>query len=136
MDCPFTKMLPNAPPCRRGASLVGRSSALAQKTTPPEPQKVTAPRYPVVLGDHILFYVHGIKSTPGNERAAPILGRIKRLAEDFAFSADSITVADEEISTDILMTNRIIRAVFNADAKAEKVPRKELARRKLIDQKT
>jgi hypothetical protein len=79
--------------------------------------------------------IHGIKSIPGNGRAAGISGRIKKLAEDYAFLADSITIADDEISTDIVTTDRIIMAVFNTDANAEKVLRKELARKKLIDQK-
>ncbi len=97
--------------------------------TPPKTQEVKPQGYPVMLGDQVLFSVHGIKATPGNERAAGISGRIKRLAEDFGFSADSITVADEEISTDIVTADRIIMSVFDADAKAEKVPRKELAER-------
>ncbi len=96
---------------------------------PPKTQEVKFQGYPVMLGDHVLFSVHGIKATPGNERAAAISGRIKRLAEDYAFSADSITVADEEFSTDIITADRIIMSVYDADAKAEKVPRKELAER-------
>ncbi len=110
--------------------VIGLATSFAQDSSPShKAQKVSSPGNPVVLGDHVLFHVHGIKATPGNERAAAISGRIKRLAEDYAFSTDSITVADEEISTDIVTTDRIIMSVYDADAKAEKVSRKELAER-------
>jgi small-conductance mechanosensitive channel len=109
--------------------LLGGSSALAQKPSPPEPQKVTAPGYPVMLGDQVLLNVHGIKAFRGDQRAAAISERIKRLAEDYAFSVDSIMVVESEISTDILATDWVIMSVFDSDAQAEKVPRKELAER-------
>jgi protein involved in polysaccharide export with SLBB domain len=71
------------------------SCALPQaSSSPPKSVEVKPSGYPVVLGDQVLFYVQGIKALHGNERAAGISGRIKRLAEDYAFSADSLTVVD------------------------------------------
>jgi small-conductance mechanosensitive channel len=97
--------------------------------TPPKTQEANLQGYPVTLGDHVLLYVHNIKALRGHERAAGISGRIKRLAEDYGFSVDSIIVVDSEISTDILATDRQIMSVFDSDAQAEKVERKELAER-------
>ncbi|MCJ7784372.1 MAG: hypothetical protein MUP41_10595, partial [Desulfobacterales bacterium] len=97
-----------------GLLLVSVPGSFAQVSpTPPKTQEAIPQGYPVMLGDQVLFYVHGIKATPGNERAAAISGRIKRLAEDYTFSADSIMVADEEFSTDIITTDRIIMSVFD-----------------------
>ncbi len=98
-------------------------------STPQKNQEVKPGEYPVMLGDQILFYVHGIKALRGPERAAGISERIKRLAEDYGFSVDSVKVVDSEISTDILAGDRQIMSVFDSDAQAEKIPRKELAER-------
>ena len=108
-------------------SVISSSAQVSQ--VPPKTLETNPQGYPVVLGDHILFYVHGIKAMRGHERAAGISGRIKRLAEDFGFSVGSIIVVDSEISTDILAADRQIMSVFDSDAQAEKVERKELAER-------
>jgi hypothetical protein len=97
--------------------------------TPPKTQEANPQGYPVMLGDQVLFHVQGVKAFRGDERAASISGRIKRLAEDYALSIDSIMVVNSEISTDILATDRVILSVFDSDAQAEKVPREELAER-------
>jgi len=96
---------------------------------PPKTQEVNPQGYSVMLGGDVLFYVHGIMATTGSERAKGISGRIKRLAEDYTVSTSSITVAEEDIATSIVTTDRIIMSVFDSDAKPEKLPRKELAER-------
>ena len=96
---------------------------------PPKTQEANPQGYPVMLGDHVLFYVQGIMATTGSERAKGISGRIKRLAEDYTVSTNSITVAEEDIATSIVTTDRIIMSVFDSDAKPEKLARKELAER-------
>ena len=108
-------------------SVAGSSAQVTP--APPKTQEVKLQGYPVMLGDHVLFYVQGIMATTGSERAKGISGRIKRLAEDYTVSTNSIMVAEEDIATSIVTTDRIIMSVFDSDAKPEKLPRKELAER-------
>ena len=104
------------------------SSAQASPA-PQKTQQTNSQGHPVMLGDQVLFYVRAIKAYPGRERAAVISGRLKRLAEDYDFSTDSITAVDSEFSTDIVTADRMIMSVHDSDAKAEGALRKELAER-------
>jgi small-conductance mechanosensitive channel len=93
-------------------------------------QEVVHTGYPVILGDQTLLFIReGIKGATAEERARAISGRIKKLAGEPEFSPDSITLIDSDISTDVVTSDRMIMSVFDADARAEKVPRKELGER-------
>jgi len=81
----------------------------------------------VVLDGEMLFQVRGIKNIPAQLRADTIIERIKRLAEDPYLSIDSITLASDELSTDVMAGDTIIVSVLELDAAVEGVSRQERA---------
>jgi small-conductance mechanosensitive channel len=113
---------------------VGGPSALAQKTTPtPEPQKITAPGYPVVLGNQILFYVKDIREPSGKlysgeDRAKTITDRIKKVAEDPHIAVTSLgTSTYEQPITLLTAGNELLLSILDEDAIAAGRTRQELA---------
>lgn len=93
-----------------------------------ETKEISAPAA-VVLDGEILFKVGGFKNITAQFRADSIAERIKRLAEDPYLSTDGITLASDELSTDVVAGNTIVVSVLELDAAAEGVSRQELASR-------
>ena len=112
---------------------VGGLSALAQQATPPESQKMTAPSYPVVLGDQILFYVKDIREPSGKlysgeDRAKTITDRIKKVAEDPRIAVTSLgTSTYEQPITLVTVGNELLLSILDEDAIAAGRTRQELA---------
>ncbi|NOT12533.1 MAG: mechanosensitive ion channel family protein [Methylococcaceae bacterium] len=88
-----------------------------------------APPAAVELDGETLFQVRGIKNYTAQFRANGIAERIKRLAEDPYLSIESIKLASDELSTDVIAGDIIIVSVLDPDAAAEGVSRQELAGR-------
>jgi small-conductance mechanosensitive channel len=98
----------------------------AQDSAAVQTEVVTATA-PVMLDGATIFRVRGISSYPAERRAAEIAGRIKALASDRAFPAESVTVKDTTVATFILGGGRRLFAVFDADAAVEGLTRQVLA---------
>lgn len=91
-----------------------------------------APSAAVVLDGEPLFQVRGFKNLTAQFRADSIAERIKRLAEDPYLNIESIALAGDEFSMDVIAGDTIIVSVLEPDAAAEGVSRSELANR-LVD---
>ncbi|WP_300318637.1 mechanosensitive ion channel domain-containing protein [Accumulibacter sp.] len=89
----------------------------------PDAEIVTAP---VVVDGRVLLRVRGVTSFPAADRAAAIADRIERLASDPALSASQIHVVEAGDHTAILLGDRPIMVLFDADARIERVEREEL----------
>ncbi|WP_157385901.1 mechanosensitive ion channel family protein [Methylosarcina fibrata] len=89
----------------------------------------TAPAEPVavVVDGETLFYVRRLKSLPAQFRADKIAERIRQLAEDPYLDVDSITVTDDDISSDVMAGDTIILSVLDPDVAGEAVSRHERA---------
>jgi small-conductance mechanosensitive channel len=83
---------------------------------------------PVIIDGKVLFSVRGVMAYQAEERAAGIAGRITTLADDPTVKIDSIVAVESDHSSDIMAGDRIVMAVFDADAVAESVSRQALAR--------
>ena len=91
-----------------------------------EKKAVSAPVAVVVDGE-TLFQVRSLKTIPAQLRADTIVERIKRLADDPYLNVDSITLASDELSTDVMAGDTIIASVLDQDAAAEGISRQERA---------
>lgn len=91
--------------------------------------KQNAKGYPVVLLKDTLFDIYTrIGSFSANERARAISEKIKKLYEDAFFSADSLSVIQNEITYDITYNNdNIIMSVTELDALWFNKPPQEIA---------
>jgi small-conductance mechanosensitive channel len=110
------------------------SGVLAQtyltQTTPtfPQSQPAQLSRYPVQLDENVLFYVReGLKSLSAQQRAAAISKRIKEAAQDPLLKTESVTVSEDEISSDIVAGDQFLMAILDKDGRAEGRTRQELA---------
>jgi len=84
---------------------------------------------PVIVDGITLFKVRGVSSYPAEKRAKAIADRIVALAADPAFNKESLTIDDTEASqSKIMIGNKVIVSVLNADARQEGVDRITLAR--------
>ena len=103
--------------------------AKPQKSIPAKPQEDAFPGYPVVLGDQIIFYVKGEASEfDPEERAKIVSERIRALAEDASIPIDSVTAVDSQRPITLIMAkDKMVTAVLDEDAKAEKRSRQQLA---------
>jgi small-conductance mechanosensitive channel len=84
------------------------------------------PTAPVRLDGVVLFRVRGTSSFPAEKRADEIASRIQAAAQDPAFRTDALRTVDSDISAEILAGDRRVMRVFDADARLERVSRKEL----------
>jgi small-conductance mechanosensitive channel len=113
---------------------MGGPCALAQQTTSPKSQEVTAPQYPVVLGNQTLYYVRDIKDTSGWQysgqgRAKAISERIKVIAENPNIQVSSITTSTfDQPLTLILAGNELLTSVINEDVLEKIQTRDQLAK--------
>jgi small-conductance mechanosensitive channel len=98
-----------------------------QPSTPPIPPEADVATAPVSLDGRVLFLVRGISIYPPEERAAAIAARIAALAADPEFVPRRVQVVESENSTDLKADQRLVVAIFDADASIEGVPRQALA---------
>ena len=82
---------------------------------------------PVRIDGVVVFPVRGVASYAARERAAAIEKRIEDVADDPAVKVGSIDTVESDHSTDIMVNNRLIMSVFDADARQENVSRQVLA---------
>ncbi|WP_291993905.1 mechanosensitive ion channel domain-containing protein [Candidatus Accumulibacter sp. ACC003] len=96
--------------------------ALAGETHP-DAEIVTAP---IIVDGRVLLRVRGVSSFPAADRAAAIADRIARLASDPALNASEIHVVEAGDHSAIMLGERPIMVLFDADARIEQVERDEL----------
>ena len=99
--------------------MAGMAGAQAKQEAPkPEAAKEVA--YPVGLGNEVLFYVRTpVKYIGPEARAKAISERATRLAEDVFLRPETITTADDGVTTDIVAGDRIVMLVTDLDAQAD-----------------
>ena len=83
---------------------------------------------PVVIDGVTLFLVRGVSALPADERARIIADRIRAIAADRSLATSTIRVVPAERSSDILVGDRPIASVLDADAEIEGIHRQDLAR--------
>ncbi len=91
---------------------------IAQKKAQVDSMRKTVKGYVVEGPLHdTLFYIYNrLGSFPAKERATAVSERIKTLAEDFGFSADSLKLAASENTADIIYGQTIILSISENDA--------------------
>jgi small-conductance mechanosensitive channel len=100
-----------------------------EKSGPVPPGEATLPEGQVMLDGKPIFAVKGkVFSYSPAERAKLISERIAKLIKSPLFRADSISVADTEVTTDIVAGDSILMSVTDIDAKAAGKTRQEIAR--------
>ena len=104
-------------------------SAAAPTVTAPVPPLAPQATSAAVLLDKkpVLTIRTGVLSFTPAERARAISVRLARLVRDPLLSAEMITVADNEVTSDIVVQDLVLLAVTEADAQAQGKPRQELA---------
>ena len=90
----------------------------------PDAQIVTAP---VEVDGRILFRVRGVTSFPAQTRADAIADRLERLASDPTVDAGSVRVVEGAGHSAIMVGDRRVMVLFDADARIEDVERADLA---------
>ncbi len=83
---------------------------------------------PVVVDGVTLFHVRGVSAFPAAERAQTIAEHIRTVAAEPAVATSTLRVVPAERSSDIVMGDRPIMSVFDADAEIEGLHRADLAR--------
>ncbi|MBL8228723.1 MAG: mechanosensitive ion channel family protein [Bryobacterales bacterium] len=84
---------------------------------------------PVLLGDTELFRLYErIGSFSLDERAKAVSSRIEAVAQDFTIPVNAIVVADNEVSSDIVVGERILLSATDRDAQVTGQSRPDLAR--------
>jgi small-conductance mechanosensitive channel len=82
---------------------------------------------PVVIDGTVLFHVRGVEGYPATRRAREIAARIEEAAADPAISRESLRVEESPVFSLILVDNKSILSVLDADAKLEGIERQALA---------
>jgi small-conductance mechanosensitive channel len=102
--------------------------------TPGAPQVFAAddepaiPTAAVVVDGEALFRVRGVSAFPAEERARLVSRRIVEFARDRGQATSALRVVQTERSSDILMGDRRLLAVVDADGEIEGIHREDLAR--------
>jgi small-conductance mechanosensitive channel len=89
------------------------------------PVHVTAP---VVIDGVTLFSVRGSSAYPADERAQAIVDRIVEAARDSSLATSTIRVVPGEGTADVMIGDRLLLSVLDADASLEGLSRQDLAR--------
>lgn len=98
-----------------------------------KPAAITSPSPPVVVEPVLLdnkpvFTVSvGVLSFTPKERARAVSNRLEKLSRDRLLEIDLITVVESETTSDIVLQDRVLMTVTEADAKLHAKPRQELA---------
>jgi len=93
---------------------------------PPVQPQVEAARAAVTLDDQHLFYVVRFKGYSAEMRAERIRGVLQEVADDESISASALGIADDVISTDVMLGSNVLFSVTDADASEEGISRQEL----------
>ncbi|MGK7899026.1 MAG: mechanosensitive ion channel family protein [Xenococcus sp. (in: cyanobacteria)] len=84
--------------------------------------------YPVTLANETLFVIQtDVGSFSSEERAQTITNRLQRIANDNSFNLNLLKLEEQENTTNIVIGNKIIVTLTEADAKAVRITRTELA---------
>ena len=80
-------------------------------------REALAQRFPVMLGDRTVIYVRqGIRTFTAAERAEMLSKELTQLADNPAIAPFRVTVDETKVSSDLMVGNRILVSVFDADA--------------------
>ncbi|RFM27324.1 mechanosensitive ion channel family protein [Deminuibacter soli] len=92
----------------------GRSLLLKQKADSLRP---TVKGFGVApFGDTLLYVYAKLGSFSPQERAAAISERLRRIAEDYRYNADSFTVVHSELTTDVVYKTTTVTSIADNDA--------------------
>src|SRR5262245_6929694 len=111
---------------RMGAWLLAFVALAAGAAEPQDSEEVLA-RAPVVIDGRVIAQVRGVAGRPAEERAAAIEERILAAVRDPAVDLSQIHVEDTEGVSRIQAGDRLLLAVFDADAALEDMSRPALA---------
>ena len=102
---------------------------LAQKKAQIDSLRHTAKGFPVIgfFNDTLMFMYGRFGSFSAKERANAISKRINELASNFGFKPDSIRLEESDVSTDIVLEDKIIMSISESDALWNNSTRDELA---------
>ena len=90
---------------------------------------VETPGSPVELDGETLFFLRvKLKTLSTGQRAEAVSEHLKKLAQDPFFDPKTITVQDSELSSDIMVGDKMILPVWEFEARAEGKPAAEVAR--------
>jgi small-conductance mechanosensitive channel len=81
----------------------------------------------VVVDGHVILKVRGTMAFPAKRRAAEIRQRIIAIAQDESIPADAVTLKEQDDRTLVMVGNRMLLTIFEADAKIEGLSRQILA---------
>ncbi|MDD2303530.1 MAG: mechanosensitive ion channel family protein [Prolixibacteraceae bacterium] len=102
---------------------------LAQKKAQIDSLRHTAKGFPVIgfFNDTLMLMYGRFGSFSAKERANAISKRINELASNFGFKPDSIRLEETDVSTDIVLEDKIIMSISESDALWNNSTRDELA---------
>ena len=102
---------------------------IAQKKAQIDSLRYTAKGFPVIgfFNDTLMLIYGRLGSFSAKERAQAISKRINELASNFGFKADSIRLEESDVSTDIVLEDKIIMSISESDALWNNSTRLELA---------
>ena len=103
---------------------------IAQKKAQIDSLRYTAKGFPVIgfFNDTLMLIYGRLGSFSAKERAQAISKRINELASNFGFKADSIRLEESDVSTDIVLEDKIIMSISESDALWNNSTRVELAK--------
>lgn len=117
-------LLTSAVICSAAPQSKAAKTAVAPAVTSPQP----VVEEPVLLDNKpILTISAGVLSFTPQERASAISGRLDNVSRDRLLPVDKIAVVEAETTSDIMLQDRVLMTVTEADAKAAGKPRQELA---------
>ncbi len=103
----------------------------------PVPVEEEQPSAPVTLDGQTVFLVRaGYKGLTIDERALNISARLKKLADDGSKKVEDFKIAEDQVSTDVLVGDTIVIATLDVDAEAEGKTRASIAADRLTKVKT
>ncbi len=84
--------------------------------------------FPVLLADETLFVIQSnVGSFSSAERAQTITNRLQKIAEDTSVNLNLLRIQEQEVTTNIVIGNKIMVTLTEADAKAAQITRTKLA---------
>jgi small-conductance mechanosensitive channel len=97
---------------------------------PAFPQKEPAPAErtevaPVVIDGEMLFTLRGVSSFSAKQRADQVAGKIRAIAQDVTVPVSEVRVVEAHDRTNVLAGERLVMSVFDADAQAEQLDRRQ-----------
>jgi small-conductance mechanosensitive channel len=113
------------------ATLKAQQPPSADRAAPGPTSAFDQARSAVTLDGQTVFFVSNFKVYSSAMRAKRISGALKNAADDYRISTRALTLADDAISTDIVVGDQILFSIVDADAAVEGVDRRELGRQLL-----